>query len=62
MTNDKEQERRERLEDMHDAMWSARQGWDTPFDRNAPWGLFEWVVFGGAFYFMIKTIFTHGIF
>ena len=52
---EKEQERRERLEDMHDALWSAQRGWDVPFDRKAPWGPFEITVFGICMFFILKT-------
>ncbi len=55
-------DRKERMEDMHDVMWSAQNGWDVPFDRKAPWGLFEWGVMIVVVYFMIQTALTDGIF
>ncbi len=57
---DLEKQRRERLEDLHDVIWSAQNGWDVPFDRKAKWGLFEWAVMMIVGYFMLQTIIQDG--
>ena len=50
------EERKELLEIIHDATWSASQGWDKPYDRNEGSGLFGLVVGGVCAYYMVKTL------